>query len=488
MKIFLCWSQTRSRLAAECLQRALKRLDLEVSMSPGIGKGSVWFDEITRSLRSVEAGIVILTPENLRSGWIHFEAGFLARPLQGRKRPRIIPYLFHHELLPVEGPLGQYQLTVATGEDTLAMVSQLLDSRTNWPPRNAVFREREARERQWHWWNDLAKDFRLQAATVSPNAAAPELAGLFRRKTFLEPLDQCVAEFWLARYDGAQATLTALRGMAPEIHRQCRPYARDLFDQLVQATDSYVMAMGKLLLGRLPFCLKDNGRLSILPPGILRACEDPRLEILRLQSALVTDSLAPAYEESAMFARLESFPQKKDVVHKLEVEIRRTSRSSGASHHGKPRARGDAVQAKDGNSTERASRWWLPPFLDPAEALTRASTSSWALDRIAFYLHQRSTPSVSLEDALEYVWIEWEKVRALDKPDASRMALHYALDVLEAVLERKQWRVKRPSLTGLKQLFQYLEELEQDVPSSGVARRVQDFKAWLNSTGGQKAG
>ena len=53
--------------------------DTNLFMSDDIVKGSRWFDAVEIQLAKADVGVVCITREGLRSGWIHFEAGALAR-------------------------------------------------------------------------------------------------------------------------------------------------------------------------------------------------------------------------------------------------------------------------------------------------------------------------------------------------------------------------------------------------------------------------
>ena len=101
------------------------------------------------------------------------------------------------------------------------------------------------------------------------------------------------------------------------------PYARDLLEQLIQAADAYAMTMGALLLKERDYELNPRGDLVLLPAGVQKACEARRIEALRLHADLVADAQAPAFDESPRFDRLDTFAQRKDLVHRKEAEIRR---------------------------------------------------------------------------------------------------------------------------------------------------------------------
>lgn len=123
MKIFISWSGQRSRAIAEALNDWLKRVIQAVKpfYSPEIEKGAKWSGEINTALEGTRFGIICLTPDNLESRWIHYEAGALS------KTPDALIWTFLHgvragDVLP---PLGQFQHTVAQKDDVLMMLRSI---------------------------------------------------------------------------------------------------------------------------------------------------------------------------------------------------------------------------------------------------------------------------------------------------------------------------------------------------------------------------
>jgi hypothetical protein len=122
--VFLSWSGERSRLVADFLKNWLSSVVQTAKpwMSESeIDKGTRWFGEMTRVLDEIRIGIVCLTPENLTQPWLLFEAGALSKFIDERARlcTYLIPGLRSSEVL---APLGMFQDTKATKEDTLRMV------------------------------------------------------------------------------------------------------------------------------------------------------------------------------------------------------------------------------------------------------------------------------------------------------------------------------------------------------------------------------
>ena len=120
MKIFLSWSKPRSRAVAEALNDWLKRVIQAVKpfYSPEIEKGANWSKELDTALEGTRFGIICLTPDNLDSTWIHYEAGALS------KTPDALIWTFLHGINHgnIPQPLGKFQHTVAEKEDVFKLL------------------------------------------------------------------------------------------------------------------------------------------------------------------------------------------------------------------------------------------------------------------------------------------------------------------------------------------------------------------------------
>jgi len=72
-----------------------------------IQPGERWDLVISNELEAADFGVICLTPENINAPWILFEAGALAKSMQGG---RVIPLLFDLEPKDIsESPLGRFQ-------------------------------------------------------------------------------------------------------------------------------------------------------------------------------------------------------------------------------------------------------------------------------------------------------------------------------------------------------------------------------------------
>ena len=82
MKVFICWSGSVSRRIAKSIHDWLPNIiqNVEPFMSTeDIEKGARWLSTVHTELQDCHFGMICLTPENLGSQWIHFEAGALSK-------------------------------------------------------------------------------------------------------------------------------------------------------------------------------------------------------------------------------------------------------------------------------------------------------------------------------------------------------------------------------------------------------------------------
>lgn len=110
MDIFISWSGPRSRAVAEALKKYLPMIVNDFNpwhSSSDIGKGSRSSEEIARALTNAKAGIICLTPNNLKEPWILFEAGAIAKTVQDKPLACTL-LLGDLQITDVSGPLAQF--------------------------------------------------------------------------------------------------------------------------------------------------------------------------------------------------------------------------------------------------------------------------------------------------------------------------------------------------------------------------------------------
>jgi hypothetical protein len=109
MKLFLSWSGDLSRRAAESLHRHFPLIiqGLEPFLSAhDIESGARWTETLTNTLDESSFGILCLTPDNLDSKWLYFEAWALTKHYEGRACCLLLRGL---QMPDVPPPLSQFQ-------------------------------------------------------------------------------------------------------------------------------------------------------------------------------------------------------------------------------------------------------------------------------------------------------------------------------------------------------------------------------------------
>lgn len=123
MNIFLSWSGTSSRSLALVLHDWLGSVIQAARpwMSDrDIGPGERWNEEISKRLRETDFGLLFLTPSNLSSPWLLFEAGALAKAVD---TARVVPILLGVKKADLKFPLAQFQAVSADREGLFTVAS-----------------------------------------------------------------------------------------------------------------------------------------------------------------------------------------------------------------------------------------------------------------------------------------------------------------------------------------------------------------------------
>lgn len=140
MKVFVSWSGSRSQLLATALRDWLKLVlhYVEPWLSEAdLTAGERWGPALAKELETSNFGIVCITRENLTSPWILFEAGSLAKSLEGS---RVIPLLLDVEFSEITGPLAQFQAK-KVDRDGVFEVVQSINSQAKQPVADAQLRQ-----------------------------------------------------------------------------------------------------------------------------------------------------------------------------------------------------------------------------------------------------------------------------------------------------------------------------------------------------------
>jgi hypothetical protein len=111
MKIFISWSGETSEKAALALRDWIK-VPLPFAepwvSSEDIAKGAMWGHKLAEELEGTHCGIVCITPGNVSSPWLNFEAGALSKVVDSAQ---VHPFLLGMKRTDLSGPLAQFQAT-----------------------------------------------------------------------------------------------------------------------------------------------------------------------------------------------------------------------------------------------------------------------------------------------------------------------------------------------------------------------------------------
>ena len=120
--IFISWSGPKNGQVAGALRAWLPKV-IQIARpwmsDEDIVPGRQWRTSIRTRLDESIAGLICLTPENLHSPWLLFEAGALSKPGQ---EAYVWTFLTDIKPTDVEDPLAQYQATKADKSDVLKLV------------------------------------------------------------------------------------------------------------------------------------------------------------------------------------------------------------------------------------------------------------------------------------------------------------------------------------------------------------------------------
>ena len=122
MRVFVSWSGDRSKVLASALAEWLPRVLplVGTSISESIPAGTEWRTVLMEKLKKCDAIVACLTPENVRSQWLNFEAGAAASMLDYR----LFPVFLGDDPLP-PGPLSGLQVMRFNENDLRHLVHRL---------------------------------------------------------------------------------------------------------------------------------------------------------------------------------------------------------------------------------------------------------------------------------------------------------------------------------------------------------------------------
>lgn len=168
--VFVSWSKP---IAAEIAKRLKPFLEdvlgtASIFMSQAMEGGTRWSMEIPQRLQDCNAGLILVTSENSKEPWLHFEAGALSKQID---ESRVIPLLCGASVGDIQGtPLSLFQAKVLNHDDLLSVCVGF----------GAAFGvgEDAVRRRFEKSWSELEKSVTLVTKAPSPAAHKLELPDL----------------------------------------------------------------------------------------------------------------------------------------------------------------------------------------------------------------------------------------------------------------------------------------------------------------------
>lgn len=185
MRIFVAWSGLRSKKIAEALHQWLPCVMNDLSTwvsSVNVHGGTRWREQLSARLKDCDLGILCLTPENLRSDWLLFEAGALAASSNLKV---VCPYLLDISVSALPTPLEQFQAVPATKEGTHCLVESIARSKGDFKHALDVFEDS---------WPTLSKAIEEARAMPTPEDElimdGPPRVEIIRELTYCTMLEQ----------------------------------------------------------------------------------------------------------------------------------------------------------------------------------------------------------------------------------------------------------------------------------------------------------
>lgn len=131
IKIFLSWSGKKSQELATLFKTyvtdILPKIDFYFSPDDLKG-GEKWRQSIEEGLNNNTYGIIFLTPSNLTSKWVYFEAGAISK---STKQAKILPLLYQIDINEIGQPFSDYQCKMFSKDSILTTIYEMNECQAN---------------------------------------------------------------------------------------------------------------------------------------------------------------------------------------------------------------------------------------------------------------------------------------------------------------------------------------------------------------------
>jgi hypothetical protein len=312
MRLFISWSGERSQALAHVLRDwfplVLHYVEPWLSEAD-VAAGERWAQAIAKELEASNFGVICVTRENVGSPWVLFEAGALAKSMEGS---RVVPLLLDLEFSDITGPLAQFQAKKVE-RSGLAEVVQSINQAAGQPVP-------EARARQL--FDALWPEFEKQLAAV-PHSA-PATGHLRSQNEILEELVTGVRSLD-SRFRDIESVVAG-DSLRSRRSRKRRPVVmREMMHRLSDTRDDPVslLFMLSLLRDDLPWLYElgvDAYRATKAGPS-----EESERSLRQLQRAVDLMLREGSYEEFADPKALHLVLR--EVLHLLDVEQQKGTQS-----------------------------------------------------------------------------------------------------------------------------------------------------------------
>jgi hypothetical protein len=167
MKVFLSWSGRESKQVALALRKWLPSVIQAIEpwmSSEDIERGARWSSELATELKTTNAGIICMTPDNREAVWLNYEAGALSKSVD---TAMVCTYLHRMKHADLKGPLVQFQGTESNKEETYKLL-QTLNKAVNPKPLSEVTLLAAFEL----WWPRLESELASISSSNSPESAS----------------------------------------------------------------------------------------------------------------------------------------------------------------------------------------------------------------------------------------------------------------------------------------------------------------------------
>ena len=173
MKLFLSWSGARSRQIANTYNKWIKYIfpTLEIYISTeDIEPGRKWRDSIENGLEETYFGMLFLTPENLESRWIYYEAGSLSK---GKNDSHVIPMLYQLDAGKLQEPLSAFQ-SMSLEKDNMLRVVKTINKKMAEVTDELLLEE--IFDNWWEKWEEEADKFPVDIEAIEESIKLKDAA------------------------------------------------------------------------------------------------------------------------------------------------------------------------------------------------------------------------------------------------------------------------------------------------------------------------